>query len=77
MGLKADLTVHATEDGRFRVDLPSGLYDVFAALPGFTPVCRKIRIKPGKPVDIVLRMDADPLYTAEMGNRVEALHPKN
>lgn len=77
MGLKADLTLHATEDGTFRVDLPSGFYDVFAAAPAFTPVCRKIRIKPGISVDIVLRMDADPLYTAEMGDRVEALHPKN
>lgn len=77
VGLKADLTVHVTEDGTFRVDLPPGFYDVFAATPAFTPVCRKIRIKPGKSVDIVLRMDADPLYTAEVGNRVDALHPKN
>ena len=67
IGIRADLTIRTTDDGSFSVDLLPGFYDVFASASAFTPTCRKIRIKPGKPMDIVLHMNADPLYTAEMG----------
>ena len=70
IGIAADLTVHTDEDGTFSITLPPGFYDVFAAARAFTPTCRKIRTKGSEAVEIELRMNADPLYTAEMGNRV-------
>lgn len=74
IGVKADLSIRTKDDGTFSVDLPPGFYDVFAAVPAFTPMARKVRIKQGAAVDTTFRMNADPLYTAEMGNRVEALN---
>src|ERR1051326_9006461 len=73
IGVKADLSIRADNDGSFSVEVPPGFYDVFAASPAFTPACRKARIKPGGAVEVTFRMSADPLYTVEMGNRVEAL----
>lgn len=70
IGVEADLSVRTKDDGTFSVDVPSGFYDVFAAFPAFTPACRKARIKPGGAVEIIFRMNADPVYTAEMGNRI-------
>ena len=64
------------DDGTFSVDLPPGFYDVFVAVPAFTPMCRKVRIKPGAAVDTTFRMNADPLYAAEMGNRVDGVPRK-
>lgn len=75
VGIRADLTIRTKEDGTFSVELPPGFYDVFAAALAFTPTCRKIRAKGGEPVEIQLRMNVDPLYTAEMGNRVETARP--
>jgi hypothetical protein len=76
VGIRADLTIETKDDGSFNVDLPPGFYDIFAAARAFTPTCRKVRIKLGKAVDVVLRMKADPLYTAEMGDRVETVPRK-
>jgi hypothetical protein len=76
VGVKADLSIRTKDDGTFSVDVPPGFYDVFAASPAFTPACRKARIKPGEAVEISFRMNADPLYAVEMGNRIEALPPK-
>jgi hypothetical protein len=73
IGIGEDLNIRTKDDGTFSVDLPPGLYDVFAASPAFTPSCRKVRLQPNDAVEIVFRMDADPLYTAEMGSRVEVL----
>jgi len=70
VGINADLSIRTKDDGTFSVDLPPGFYDVFAASPAYTPVCRKVRIKPSAAVDTTFRMDADPLYTAEMGSRI-------
>jgi len=71
--VKADLSIRTKDDGTFSVDLPPGFYDVFVAVPAFNPMCRKVRIKPGAAVDTTFRMNADPLYAAEMGNRVDGV----
>jgi hypothetical protein len=76
VGIKPDLNTRTKDDGTFTVELPPGFYDVFVAETAFTPVCRKVRIKPGGEVDTTFRMKPDPLYTAEMGNRVKAVPPK-
>ena len=70
IGIKADFNVRSKDDCTFSVDLPPGFYDVFVASPAFSPVCRKVRIKPNTGVTTVFRMSADPLYTAEMGDRI-------
>lgn len=75
VGIKADLSIRTKDDGTFSVDLPPGFYDVFAASPAFTPVGHKVRITPSAAVDTMFRMNAEPLYTAEMGNQVEAARP--
>jgi hypothetical protein len=75
-GIKEDLVIHTKVDGTFKVDLPPGFYDVFVAALAFSPTCRKIRLKPGEGLEVTLRVNTDPLYTAEMGNRVEAVPPK-
>jgi hypothetical protein len=62
IGIKADLSLRTRDDGTFSVELPPGFYDVFAAAPAFTPVCRKVRIKPSEAVETTFRMNADPLY---------------
>ncbi|HKE21061.1 MAG TPA: TonB family protein, partial [Bryobacteraceae bacterium] len=73
--IKQDLVTRTDAVGTFSLELPPGFYDVFATAPAFTPTCRKVRIQAGKVEEIKFRMDAEPLYTAEMGNRVEALPP--
>jgi hypothetical protein len=77
VGIKTDLTLRTKEDGTFNIDLPPGFYDAFAATSAFTPACRKIRLKPGEPMEITFRLDADPLYASELGNRVEIIPPKH
>lgn len=77
VGLKEQRVVRADASGSFSLDLPSGFYDVFVAAPTFTPTCRKIRMKVGEAQEISFSMNADPLYTAEIGNRVEIAPPKH
>ena len=76
IGIKADLIISTKGDGTFSVELPPGFFDVFATSPAFTPACRKARVKPGQTIELIFRINADPLYTSEMGNRVEAVPPK-
>lgn len=76
VGIKEDLVIRTKHDGTFEVDLPPGFYDVFVAAMAFSPTCRKIRMKLGEGLGVTLRMTADPLYSAEMGNKVEVIPPK-
>jgi hypothetical protein len=75
--MQVDTSHPSKEDGTFKVDLPPGFYDVFATAIAFSPTCRKIRIKRGEDQEVALHLNADPLYTAEMGSRVEAIPPKH
>jgi len=77
VGIKEDLVIRTNGNGTFKVDLPPGFYDVFVAAKAFSPTCRKIRIKRGDGLEVTLQMNADPLYTAEMGNRVQPIPPKH
>jgi hypothetical protein len=71
IGIAADLNIGTKDDGTFTADLPPGFYDIFVAATAFTPTCRKLRMNAGEAQEIAFRLDLDPLYTAEMGNRVE------
>jgi len=68
--------IRTKEDGTFEVELPPGFYDIFVAAMAFSPTCRKVRIKPSGGLDVTLHMNADPLYAAEMGSRVEPVPRK-
>jgi uncharacterized membrane protein len=76
VGIKEDRVVRTKEDGTFELDLPPGFYDIFATATAFSPTCRKVRMKGSETQEIKLRLNLDPLYTAEMGNRVETTPPK-
>jgi hypothetical protein len=65
VGIKEDLVIRTNGDG------------IFVAAKAFSPTCRKIRMKRGDGLEVTLRMNADPLYTAEMGNGVEPIPPKH
>jgi len=77
VGIKDDLVIRTSEYGTFKVVVPPGFYDVFVAASAFSPTCRKTRIKAGQGQEVTLRMKVDPLYIAEMGNRIEAKPPNH
>jgi hypothetical protein len=76
VGIKDNLVIRTKGDGTFQVDLPPGFYDVFVAAMAFSPTCRRIRVKGGEGLEVTLRMNADPLYAAEMGSRIETMPSK-
>jgi carboxypeptidase family protein len=43
-----DRTVKVDDQGRFSIELPAGVYDVFVSSRGFDPACRKIEVQFGK-----------------------------
>ena len=45
--------------GKFVLSLAPGLYDVFVAADGFSPMCKKIRIDPGETTQFVAKLRAD------------------
>jgi hypothetical protein len=44
-GTKDDKTTTTDENGRFSLELPAGVYDIFVSAAGFSPHCAKITIK--------------------------------
>ena len=76
IGIRADVIVRTKQDGAFTVELPPGFYDLLVAAPAFTPAARKVRLKTGKAQEIRGCLSPDPLYAAEMGDRVRADPPK-
>lgn len=54
-----NITVKPDVRGRFDVRLAAGLYDVFVAADGFSPVCRKIRIVAGQTTAFDARLQPD------------------
>jgi hypothetical protein len=43
-----DRKAEVDDQGRFTVELPAGIHDVFVSSNGFDPACRKIEVQPGK-----------------------------
>jgi hypothetical protein len=69
VGLKQDLVLQTNEKGEFRADLPPGFYDVFVTANGFSPGCRKLRIRVRESATFNIKLRADPLITNELGDR--------
>jgi hypothetical protein len=58
--------------GQFESEVPPGFYDVFISAMGFSPQCRKMRVKLGQMARYDAKLKADPLVTKELGDRFEA-----
>jgi hypothetical protein len=58
IGVKDDKIVTTDATGRFSLELPPGVYDVFVTAAGFSPHCEKLTIKPGEvdPYSVHLRV---------------------
>ena len=56
---KGDVTAMLDEQGRFRLLLEPGLYDVFVAAEGFAPTCKKVEISIGHATTFKGRLKPD------------------
>ena len=48
IGIPEDRFLKTDTHGAFYAEIPPGFYDVFVTAPGFSPDCRKVRLKPGE-----------------------------
>lgn len=68
VGIKHELTLVTDQKGKFMAEVPPGFYDLFFAAPGFSPECRKVRLKVGHVENYKISLRADPLVTGELGD---------
>jgi hypothetical protein len=54
-----DRVVELSSKGGFELPLPPGIYDVFVAAQGFTPMCKKVAIVSGRSVEFKARLRVD------------------
>lgn len=65
VGIKEDIRVKTDTVGEFSTSLPPGFYDLFVSSSGFTPSCRKVRIKAGKPAVYNFKLEMNPQVSKE------------
>ena len=70
VGIKHDLTLLTDQKGEFMAEVPPGFYDLFVAAAGFSPECRKVRLKVGRIENYKIALRADPLVTGELGDTI-------
>jgi hypothetical protein len=46
-------------NGEFQIQLAPGLYDLFIGSPGFIPYAKKVKIQPGKPTILKIKLQVD------------------
>jgi len=66
VGIPEDRFLKTDTHGAFYAEIPPGFYDVFVTAPGFSPDCRKIRLKPGENATFNSKLQTDPLVTKEL-----------
>jgi len=69
VGTSRDVSPEVDSHGQFGAELPPGFYDVFISAFGFSPTCRKIRVKPGDVVTFDPKLQVDPLVTKELADK--------
>lgn len=69
VGIPEDRFLKTDTHGAFYAEIPPGFYDVFVTAPGFSPDCRKIRLKPGENTTFNSKLQTDPLVTQELAKR--------
>jgi hypothetical protein len=66
VGIPEDRFLKTDTHGAFDAEIPPGLYDIFVTAPGFSPDCRKIRLKPGENATFNSKLQTDPLVANEL-----------
>jgi hypothetical protein len=56
VGISEDKVISTDVNGKFSLELPSGLYDIFVAATAFSPHCEKIRMKGSEPRTYEIRL---------------------
>jgi hypothetical protein len=57
--VKVDQQVDVNINGEFQIQLAPGLYDLFVGSPGFIPYAKKVKIQPGKPTVLKIKLQVD------------------
>jgi carboxypeptidase family protein len=68
VGIPEDRFLKTDTHGAFYAEIPPGFYDILVTAPGFSPDCRKIRIKPDQNATLNSKLEADPLVSKELGS---------
>jgi Carboxypeptidase regulatory-like domain len=66
VGIPEDRFLKTDTHGAFYAEIPPGFYDVLITAPGFTPECRKIRLKPNQNQTLNSKLQIDPAVAAEL-----------
>lgn len=61
MNPSVDPMIRTDSRGRFSIQLPPGLYDIFVSYPAFSPFAKKVRIEPNKVTTLNPKLRFDPL----------------
>lgn len=70
VGIKHDLVLLTDERGRFIINIPPGFYDLFVSAEGFSPECRKVRLRTTLTGSYKISLRADPLIIKELGDYI-------
>jgi hypothetical protein len=57
--VKVNQQVDVNINGEFQIQLAPGLYDLFIGSPGFIPFAKKVKIQPGKPTILKIKLQVD------------------
>ena len=68
VGIPEDRFLKTDTHGTFYAESPPGFYDVLVTAPGFSPDCRKIRLKPDQNATFNSKLQKDPLVSKELGS---------
>lgn len=66
VGIPEDRFLRTDPRGAFYAEIPPGFYDILVTAPGFSPDCRKIRIKLGENATFNSKLQTDPLVASEL-----------
>ena len=71
VGIPEDRFLKTDTHGAFYAEIPPGFYDVLVTAPGFSPDCRKIRLKPDQNASFNSKLQLDPQVSKELGGSAE------
>jgi len=67
-GIPSDQSFRTDTEGQYSAELPTGFYDVLITSPAFSPVCKKVWIANGPPIEYSAKLNADALVTDAVGD---------
>ena len=71
VGIPEDRFLKSDTHGAFYAEIPPGFYDILVTAPGFSPDCRKIRLKPDQNAIFNSKLQSDPLVSKELGSSAQ------